>query len=133
LPGPAPAPLVAVDQRRPGARRAADARVALLEERVRRQPVTLEIVEGVARRPRDERVHLHEPARELLDDGELAPRRRLIAPPPVDPGADAREVALERLDLVDVTAEVGVPRVEVEAMAGGEVRARHDRLELDEL
>src|SRR5881296_101789 len=45
LPGPAAAPLVAAGERRPRAWRAADARVPLLEERVRGDTVTLEVVE----------------------------------------------------------------------------------------
>src|SRR5947208_1340178 len=133
LPGPAAAPLVAAGERRPRARRAADARVPLLEERMGGDTVTLEVVERVLRRPRRQRVHLVEGALlELLDDRDRCPRRRLIPPPTVDPGTHAREIALERLDLVDVAAEVRVARVEVEAVARGELGARHDRLELDE-
>src|SRR5436309_3690260 len=133
LPGPAAAPLVAAGERRPRARRAADARVPLLEERMGGDTVTLEVVERVLRRPRRQRVHLVEGTLlELLDDRDRRPRRRLIPPPTVDPGTHAREIALERLDLVDVAAEVRVARVEVEAVARGELGARHDRLELDE-
>src|SRR5439155_249080 len=129
---PTAAPLVAARERRPRARRAADARVALLEERVGRNAVPLEVVEGVLRRPRRERIHLVEPALVLLDDRDRGARRRLVASPAVDPGTHVREIAFERLHLVDVTAEVGIAGVEVETVALGELRPRHDRLELDE-
>src|SRR5437879_3501040 len=80
---PTAAPLIAARERRPRTRRAADARVAPLEERVGRNAVPLEVVEGVLRRPRRERIHVVEPALVLLDDRDHGARRRLVPSPAV--------------------------------------------------
>src|SRR6185295_1829155 len=65
--GPASGALVLASEHRARTRRAADAGVALLEERVQRQVAPLHVVVRVLRRPARERIHLHEAAGQLLD------------------------------------------------------------------
>src|SRR5436190_10196973 len=111
-PRPAAVALVLAGDDGSRARLAPDAGVALVEERMRRDPVTLHVVVGVLRRPGRHRVHLAQVSLERFDRPDALPRARLVAPPPIHPGAHAREESLPRLHFVDVAVEVRVTRVE---------------------
>jgi hypothetical protein len=75
---------------------------------MRRDAVAIHVVERLLGRPRSHRIDLEEIALEGFYAADLLPRARLVATPSVHPGADAGQEALQRLDLVDVAAEVGI-------------------------
>ncbi len=117
----------------PGARRASDARIAAVEERMSGNTVTLHVAEGVAGCPADERVHLKQPTSEGFEHANPCTAGALVASTAIDPGTHAGEITLERLHLVDMAAEVRVARVKVEPVPLGEFLARHDGMQLGDL
>ena len=107
LPPPAPGALVLAGLDRPGARRAADRRVAAVVEGVVGQVVLADVGPDPVARPVGERRDL--PDRRRAADpgplfGGLGAGRDLVAAKAGDPAVDRRERPPERLDLADVAA-----------------------------
>src|SRR5688500_10936462 len=122
------------------ARRAADRRVALVVQRVVRQPAVGDRLPQVLLGPRGERVVLRDPSLVVvLDELGVGARGRLLATDAGDPALRARERPLERGDLLRAAALLGPgPRAErlldldghaevvLEALPGGErLREEH--------
>ena len=93
----------------------------------------LHVAVGIGRSPCGHGVHLVNAALVALDDGDRTPGRGLITPTAVHPALHAFERRAQRLDLVDLAAEVGVSPVEIEPVAAGELVARHRRSHLAQL
>src|SRR5690606_37397862 len=111
-PGPTTGPGVLAGRHRPRAGRASDRKVAALEQWMIWERVPVHVGSHVAVRPVDEWADLV--AAVLEGDGlHGCALRRLVPADAGDPGAGARERSLERRDLVQVTAGVGVRAVQL--------------------
>src|SRR6266508_3860062 len=107
--GPAPRPLVLAALDGTCARNAADRGVSLIVQRVVWNLVDVDVRLDALRVPVDERLHLPDAvALRPLDLLRVRARYRLLAADAGDPGVVARQRALERLDLADVAAAVGL-------------------------
>src|SRR5262249_53351671 len=107
--GPASRALVLADHDRPRARHAADRRIALVVQRVVGNLVHVDVRLYALRVPVDDGLHLPDPvARRPLDLLRGCTRERLLAADTAHPGVERRECVLERLDLPDMTATVGL-------------------------
>src|SRR3954454_7564798 len=97
--------------RRQRAVRAADRRVAAVVQLVVRDLVTRDVLPHVALRPVGQRVRLPQPVAQVPVDLLGAPARgRLLAPQARDPAVDVGQRALQRRDLADAAALVGLTR-----------------------
>src|SRR5262245_25137309 len=107
LPPPAAGPTGLAGPDRARARRAADRRVALLVERVRRHLALADVLPDLLLRPLRERVELHDRAVVVvdLDLADVGAARPLVSPEAGDPRVESREVLRQRLHLADVAAE----------------------------
>src|SRR6266480_7938784 len=125
---PPPRPLGLAGGGGAGARPAADARVALVEQRVIGHAVFPDVAPHVRSTPVHQRKHLHDrPAVDLVQLGE---RRRcaaggLILPHGADPGVESDKGPFEWLDLADEATAVRIGLVERTRIG--------QRLELDEI
>src|SRR6266545_2238096 len=107
--GPASRALVLAARDRARARNAADRRIALVVQRVVRNLVDVDVGLHALRVPVDDRLHLPDAvALRPFDLLRVGARHRLLAPNAGDPRVVGRERALERLDLADVAAAVGL-------------------------
>src|SRR5262245_57352004 len=114
---PSAAALVRAGDHAASAGDAADARVAVVVERVIRQFVSHDVIPHLPARPGGQRVDLDQAmSRVPFDNADVGPRRRLIPPERSDPGVVASEGLLERLDLADPATEVGVAFVKALAV-----------------
>src|SRR6266576_4647865 len=125
---PPPRPLGLAGGGGAGARPAADARVALVEQRVIRHAVFPDVAPHVRSTPVRQRKHFHD--RPAVDLVQLDERRRcaaggLILPHGADPGVESDKGPLEWLDLADEAAAVRIGLVERTRIG--------QRLELDEI
>ena len=132
LPPPAAGALGLARRDGAGARRAADRRVALVEERVVRDVVLAHVVPDPVERPVGHRVQLHDPAvvPVQLHLRDVPPAPPLLPAEPRDPRVERRELALQRLHLADLAApqtQVDAPVHQVRAVIG---HHRRDRLRL---
>src|SRR6266700_1804991 len=119
--GPASRTFVLAGQDGSRARDAADRRIARVVQGVVRNLVHVDVGLDALRVPVHDGLDLPDAvALRPLDALRICPRQRLLAADAGDPGVVRRKRALERLDLADVTATVGV--------ALREVRALRDRL-----
>src|SRR5919198_1443229 len=115
--GPAAGALLLARCDRTRARNAADRAVARVVQRVVRNLIDGDVGPDALLAPVGERVHL--PDAVALRPLELrcgCSARRLVSADPGDPRVVRRERALERLDLADVAAAVGVALPEVGAL-----------------
>src|SRR5262249_34984185 len=132
---PAAGPRVLPGAHRARAGPAADARIALRVERAHRHVVPAHVVPHRVARPGHERIDLDEPeACVALED--LGPRTipRLVAADRGDPGLEARARGLQRLDLADRAAAVGIAlpqAIAVERPLLLEVEGRADGADLE--
>src|SRR6185437_2376644 len=106
--GPAPRAGVFSGAHRARAGRAADGRIAARLQRMARQVVRGEIGVDPRRVPAGKRIDLDAPVLRLLDQREFAARRGLVALAAGDPGIEAVERRVERLDLALPAAEIGI-------------------------
>src|SRR5215213_4738172 len=107
--GPAAGALVLARDDRARARDAADRRVADVVQRVVRDLVHEHVRLDALRVPVHERLDLPDAvALRPLDAPRVLARQRLLAADPGDPGVIRRERPLERLDLAQMAAAVGV-------------------------
>src|SRR5438445_6802022 len=115
--GPTPGALVFIPNDRARARHTADRRVARVVQRVVRNLVDVDVGLDALRVPVDDRLHLPDAvALRPLHAPRVLPRQRLLAADAADPRVVVREDALERLDLADVAAAVGIALPEVRSL-----------------
>src|SRR6266852_4589038 len=108
---PPPCALGFTGRRGSGARPAADARVALVEQRVIRHPVFPDVAPHLRPTPMREGKHLHDRAAlDLMtfDDLVRGPAGRLVLPHRADPGVEPGDRPRERLDLANRAAAVRI-------------------------
>src|SRR5882724_5773905 len=107
LPPPATGAVGLAGLDRPGARRAADRRVALVVERVVRDVVLAHVLPDLVLRPLGERVQLDDRAVVVvdLDLADVGAGSPLVAAEPGDPGVERREMLVQGLDLAHVAAQ----------------------------
>src|SRR3954469_9146387 len=115
LPGVRPAPAAALRRKR--AVGAADRLVAAVVERVIRQIVLVDVGPDLRLAPVRERVDLPQPVQLVVAElRREAAALRLLAAEAGDPGVDRRQRALQRRDLADAAAGVGVRLPELGAV-----------------
>src|SRR6266571_2511749 len=112
---------------------AADAGVVPVVQDVVRDVVGADVVPDLLPGPLRQRVQLHQVEQLVpLHQSGVGAGRRLVAADAGDPGLEAAEVALERLHLADLAAEVGLPAVEIAAVLGRLLLDRHERFHADD-
>src|SRR5580658_7970902 len=118
-PGPAPAARVGARLDLDGAGRAADRGVAVVDQRVDQHALLGDEVVHLLLRPGDDRVDLdHFSAVVPLHDPGLPPLVGLVPADAGDPGVVFGQRPLQRLDLAQVAAQVGVAAVEPRPQLG---------------
>src|SRR2546430_4658148 len=131
--GPAAGALVLALEDRPSALHAADRRIARVVQRVVRYLVDGDIGLDSFRIPVDDRMDLPDPELvRALDLPRVLPGQALLAPDAADPRVVRLQSLLERLDLADVAAAIGVPLPEVRGLPDMLLGDRED-LRLDQL
>src|SRR5216683_2832855 len=114
---PPPRPFVLTDDNGTRARNAADRRIARVVQRVVRNLVHVDVGLDALRVPVDDRLDLpHAVPLRPLDALCVGACQRLLAADAGDPGVIRSERPLERLDLTDVTAAIGVALPQVRAL-----------------
>src|SRR5262249_54182328 len=109
LPIPPPAALVRSGDNAASARRASDAGITVVVERVVRQLMSHDVVPHLTASPGGQRINLDQSVTRVpFDDADVGARRRLIASERRNPGVVALERRGERLDLANSAAEIGV-------------------------
>src|SRR5882672_608926 len=115
-PRPAPRTFVLAHENGTRAGNAADRRIARVVQRVVRNLVHVDVRLDALRVPIHDGLDLPDPvALRPLDALCIRSGQRLLASDAGDPGIERRERTLERLDLANVTAAVGVALPEVRA------------------
>src|SRR5690348_5090205 len=131
--GPASCALVLAGHDRTRTRYAADRRIAPVVERVVRNLVYVDVRLHALRVPVDDGLHLPDAvALGPLDLLCSRPRCGLLAADACDPGVVGCEGALERLDLADVAAAVGLRLPEAVGRIDGAERRQPEVVALDE-
>src|SRR5438552_2156601 len=136
FPPPASGALVLAGARRTGARLAADRNEAAVVQLVVRHVLFADMAPDVGERPAGQRVALQQGRAGVAGEVRVGldlrnartSRRTLIGALPGDPGVEARELALERLDLAHLAALLVAVLVEAEGPL-----ASHQILDLDEV